>query len=133
MAYEPKTWERGEVISADALNHIERGVANANTLVIRIDHVEGDIPNINVIYDKTWREVRDAIISGKFIAVILAGDDGYAIQGYVFKAAAEPYVVEFIDLTVQNTKNLYACSEDGYLQSAECGSSGGGGGDVPIS
>lgn len=127
MAYEPKTWQCGEVVTANDLNRIERGIADANTLVIRIDHVEGDIPNINVIYNKTWREVRDAIISGKFIAVILGDDDDYALQGYVFQAVTEPYVVRFIDLTVQNIKSLYACSEDGYLQTAECGSSGGGG------
>lgn len=127
MAYEPKTWQCGEVVTANDLNRIEQGIADANTLVIRRDHVEGDFPNINAIYDKTWREVRNAIISGKFIAVMLADDESYALQGYVFKAATEPYVVEYIDLTVLNTKRLYACSEDGYLQDAECGSSGGGG------
>lgn len=30
MAYEPKTWECGETITADALNHLEQGVANAS-------------------------------------------------------------------------------------------------------
>lgn len=29
MAYEPKVWECGETIAADALNHLEQGVANA--------------------------------------------------------------------------------------------------------
>ena len=28
MAYEPKTWECGETITADALNHLEQGLAN---------------------------------------------------------------------------------------------------------
>lgn len=30
MAYEPKTWTCGETITADALNHIEDGIANAS-------------------------------------------------------------------------------------------------------
>ena len=30
MAYEPKTWSCGETITADALNHIEDGIANAD-------------------------------------------------------------------------------------------------------
>lgn len=30
MAYEPKTWQCGEVVSADALNHMEQGIAEAS-------------------------------------------------------------------------------------------------------
>lgn len=29
MAYEPKTWVCGETITAEALNHMEQGIANA--------------------------------------------------------------------------------------------------------
>ena len=29
MAYAPKTWQNGEVIGADDLNHLEQGVASA--------------------------------------------------------------------------------------------------------
>lgn len=29
MAYEPKTWECGETITADDLNHMEQGIANS--------------------------------------------------------------------------------------------------------
>ena len=29
MAYEPKTWQCGEVVTADDLNRIERGIAEA--------------------------------------------------------------------------------------------------------
>lgn len=32
MAYEPKEWACGEVVTADALNHIEQGIAEANEL-----------------------------------------------------------------------------------------------------
>ena len=31
MAYTPKTWECGETITADALNHIEQGIAEASS------------------------------------------------------------------------------------------------------
>lgn len=30
MAYVKKTWECGETITADALNHMEDGIANAS-------------------------------------------------------------------------------------------------------
>lgn len=29
MAYEPKNWECGDVVTADALNHIEQGIAES--------------------------------------------------------------------------------------------------------
>lgn len=32
MAYEPKTWECGEVVTADALNNMEQGIADAYEL-----------------------------------------------------------------------------------------------------
>lgn len=31
MAYEPKTWECGEVVTAEALNNIEQGIADASS------------------------------------------------------------------------------------------------------
>ena len=31
MAYEPKTWECGEVVTADALNNMEQGIADASS------------------------------------------------------------------------------------------------------
>ena len=38
MAYEPKTWQCGEVVSADALNHIEQGIADgAKVLTITVE------------------------------------------------------------------------------------------------
>lgn len=33
MAYEPKTWECGEVITAEDLNHLEGGVEDANAIL----------------------------------------------------------------------------------------------------
>ena len=45
MAYEPKTWECGDVVTADALNHIEQGIAESGgggtVEVIKIASVNG--------------------------------------------------------------------------------------------
>lgn len=55
MAYTPKTWECGETITADALNHIEQGIASSGggtePLVV---HTNG------VALDHTWQEIFDA-------------------------------------------------------------------------
>lgn len=32
MSYEPKTWECGETITAEALNHMEQGIASGGVL-----------------------------------------------------------------------------------------------------
>ena len=43
MAYEPKTWQCGEVVTANDLNRIERGIAEASgggTLVIQPTNIE---------------------------------------------------------------------------------------------
>ena len=34
MAYESKTWECGEVVTADALNHMEQGIADAGDVEV---------------------------------------------------------------------------------------------------
>lgn len=52
MAYEPKTWECGEVVTADALNHLEQGVASAGVEVecqkLTHDFEGGDVIGIKV-------------------------------------------------------------------------------------
>lgn len=58
MAYTPKTWECGETITADALNHLEQGVASAGggaePLIV---NCTSTVPQT---LDKTWQEIYDA-------------------------------------------------------------------------
>lgn len=67
MAYTKKTWECGETITADALNHIEDGIEEASQggaepLVL---HVISDDLNEMEYLDKTFGEIRRAFESGK--------------------------------------------------------------------
>lgn len=44
MAYEPKVWQCGEVVSAEALNHLEQGVAQSGggtVEVIKLGTIQG--------------------------------------------------------------------------------------------
>ena len=58
MAYTPKTWECGETITADALNHIEQGIASSGggtePLVVHPTGIIG-----GMILDRTWQEIFD--------------------------------------------------------------------------
>lgn len=67
MAYEKQTWECGETITAEKLNHIEDGIANASsgrgTLRVKIDRVEDGV----TYYDHTWQEVHDALERGDYV------------------------------------------------------------------
>lgn len=75
MAYTPKTWQCGETIMADDLNHMEQGIAQGGSepLIIHFtgeSREEGD----HTYYptDATYNDVANAITSGK--AVFLRGD-----------------------------------------------------------
>lgn len=60
MAYTPKTWQCGDTITAEDLNHIEQGVANAGggsaLLAVNISYDEQGRGRL----DKTWQEIYDA-------------------------------------------------------------------------
>ena len=78
MAYEPKTWVCGEKITADDLNHMEEGIANAgggggtesNTFAIRYNADS----NYAVTCDKTFAEIEDAYTQGKDIVAYVTAD-----------------------------------------------------------
>lgn len=61
MAYEKQTWQCGDTISAEKLNHMEDGIADAgggsSTLVVNGTTDEG---TGTTTLDKTWQEISDA-------------------------------------------------------------------------
>lgn len=76
MAYEPKTWECGETITAEALNHIEQGIANSGggtepliaTWMDR-DATAEECSNGGTVYEcsHSWQDVYDAVMSGRTV------------------------------------------------------------------
>lgn len=78
MAYEPKTWQCGEVVTANDLNHIERGIAEASEgeggtepLIVNVTENDG-----NFYMDKTFGEIRVAFLSGRTVLVLESNPDG---------------------------------------------------------
>lgn len=113
-----------------AVNKVVGG-SGGGTLVVRVDHIEGTPPNENIILDKTWKEVRDALANGICVICVDQESDTYVSNDLILLAQTDAdngYVVQGIRHEGDNilTTSYHACSEDGYLQSEAC--SGGGGG-----
>ena len=66
MSYEKQTWQSGDTITANKLNHMESGIENSggssddNLFVVTIS-VDGTVASS----DKTWREITTAFNAGK--------------------------------------------------------------------
>ena len=60
MSYTKQTWETGDVITAEKLNHMEDGIGGTSGAgEILIIHVTYD--NTGTFLDKTWQEIFDAM------------------------------------------------------------------------
>lgn len=81
MSYEKQTWQTGDVITANKLNHMEDGIADGGgggVFVIEISDTGG-------LYtlSKTWKEINDAFTSGKqCIAIYEDLEDTYPFSNY---------------------------------------------------
>lgn len=68
MAYEPKTWQCGEVVTADDLNRIERGVAEAGgggtPLIIKATRIVSTASGVEVETDTPYSQAKEAFQSG---------------------------------------------------------------------
>lgn len=112
MAYEPKTWQCGEVVTANDLNRIEQGVAEASEggggtgsglFVIHEDSVTG-------VLDKTWQEIHDAVEQGKLAYILMDTGDVALSTSVVTYIAVETeesdiYVVQTGDVWYTTTAN----------------------------
>lgn len=120
MAYTPKTWECGETITADALNHIEQGIAQSGggsePLIVRYDHEETTDDVTKRYYDKTWQEVKDAFDAGR--TVYLYVDDGMRVFLVGVREASDspiPLPAEATFTSGASSARYLADSADGYL------------------
>lgn len=76
MAYTPTNWECGDVVTAEALNHMEQGIVSNGECIYWVNIIEGE-PDGGVtsyVADKTFAEITQALTDGK--AVILRYEYG---------------------------------------------------------
>lgn len=57
MSYEKNTWAKGDVITANKLNHMEDGIADGGVLIVNAIH---DEQTETTTLDKTWQQIYDA-------------------------------------------------------------------------
>lgn len=123
MAYEKQTWVTGEVITKEKLNHMEDGIANSGggsgeSFIIHIDSETGEA-------DKTWREVFDALASGKYVncygSIGNESEVGIAVGTNEMRKIGSTdtlyavYLDHFVFPDGMSILRLIATSEDGYL------------------
>lgn len=56
MSYEKQTWQTGDTITAEKLNHIEDGIAGGGVLLVGFDEQ-------TMALDKTWQQIADAALA----------------------------------------------------------------------
>lgn len=101
MAYVPKDWVTGEVITESALDHIEQGIAS---VVLPVTE------EANVL-SKTWQEIHDAFASGSLVTIYLNDPIMGERMSFVKKMSSEEGSYSLED----NASNLYTTSSaDGY-------------------
>jgi len=61
MSYTKNTWNTGDIVTSEKLNHIEDGIAN-NENVMVINYSDGTL-------DKTWQEIYDAMVQKKLCVI----------------------------------------------------------------
>lgn len=61
MSYVKQTWATGDVVTAEKMNYIENGIANAGGVFIIQKTTSGNTHTLN----KTWNEINMAARSGK--------------------------------------------------------------------
>ena len=105
MSYEPTNWKNGDIVTADKLNKLERGVASAGggALIVTEDAETGAL-------NKTWKEIHDAAP-----LVWVEEDGGYFALGAVLEVS-DNYIATFVQPQpdMNNILLFITDSADGY-------------------
>lgn len=67
MAYEPTTWQTGDVVTAEKLNKLENGVVGSSSsenLIATLTYNEADD---YFALDKSWRDIKNALDAGGIV------------------------------------------------------------------
>lgn len=111
MSYEKQTWQTGDVITANKMNHMEDGIASnessSNTLVVT---VIDDSEQERSVLDKTWQEIYDAF-STRNVVLVQEGLKRSLMQ--IYMATGSSYVAEFYNdfIFYADTANDYPSSQ----------------------
>lgn len=117
MAYVKQTWQTGEVITQEKLNHMEDGIGSNEPLIVNL---------VNNTFDKTYGEVVSALNSGRYCILKVPGlsetNIEHIIRYWVSDLEGEEGLLVIGTIGVDKHggitpiyNNVYTCStEDGY-------------------
>lgn len=72
MGYTPTTWHGGDVLSAEAMNKIEQGIASmSQALIVEISQ-SGDVYTLN----QTFGTIKQAFLNGQAVIVVFTVEWG---------------------------------------------------------
>lgn len=74
MSYTPSTWAKGDTITAAKLNNMESGISGAQAYMVGLILGNDD----SMTLDKTWQEILDAAVAGKYV-IVFAADENNAL------------------------------------------------------
>lgn len=96
MTYEKTNWKKGDVITAEKLNNLERGVGTVTALIVSCTHDE----QTNTFHaDKTFGEIRTAFESGSPVYIVADVSSG---ENYINKQVG---AVRMIRYKIDNTQS----------------------------
>lgn len=114
MAYTKNTWNTGDIVSSQKLNHMEDGIANSENVFIVGGVSLGEVDALEGTLDKTWQEIHDAMLSK--ICVVVVTDDNSIQQILISEAAYDgnKYYVAFGNYSFEtSTANGYPANGGG--------------------
>ena len=116
--YEKQTWNTGDIITEDKLNHIEDGIASCGMFVVGSTYDESTQTET---LDKTYKEIKDAVEAGRNVVQKKEqNDDGDSFTALFFLTVIGNdngnYYVDFVKLssTGNSVTSFLADSENGY-------------------
>lgn len=105
MAYTKNTWNTGDIVSSQKLNHMEDGIVDAGGIMV--------INDTDNTLDKTWQEIYDAMAQG--ILCVVRKDDG-TLEGGI-----EAYIVTLVYLSGEEYNVGISKDERTYTASSATG------------
>lgn len=106
MSYTPTEWASGDVITAEKLNKLENGVAEASSSDVEV--VSITITPSGATLDKTYIEIDEAYKSGKMIfGKFIFGNNNFFGNIYVRLLGSEnTYYFEYVSHTLSGSGSI---------------------------
>lgn len=109
MAYEKQTWNTGDVITQEKLNHMENGIAdgsNGGTMLITLSPIQ-----IGMEFSKTFAEIKEALVNG-IIPVVVVTLGSTTNMMFVCTADASSAPLEVVTVDLQGDAVVATCDNE---------------------